>query len=145
MKSTQGICYNILDYSKGISSDNLEGLEKATYTIGSELTRKVKTEETEVESKLVIYANTTFFADSYQDASVKISMMKNAGNINLALNTFAELGEEEDLITVRKAINITEFQKTEAESRIVKLIIFGIPTLIIVIGIMIWNYRRKKR
>ena len=117
---TSSSCYNIADYSKGISNEALEGLEKSTYTIGSELTRTIKNEETQIESKLVIYANTTFFADSYQDANVKISMMKNAGNINLALNTFAELGEEEDLITARKAVNITEFHKTEAETGIMR-------------------------
>ena len=71
--------------------------------------------------------------------------MQNSGNINLILNTFAELGEEENLLTIRKAENILEFQNTETEDRVVKLIIFGIPVLIIIIGIVIWNYRRKKR
>ena len=71
--------------------------------------------------------------------------MSNPGNINLAINTFAELGEQEDLITVRKAANVTNFQNTESEDKIVKLLIFGIPVVIILIGIIIWNHRRKKR
>ena len=71
--------------------------------------------------------------------------MNSPGNINLVLNTFAELGEEQDLITVRKAANVTEFKNTESEDRVVKLIIFGLPVLVIILGIIIWNYRRKKR
>ena len=71
--------------------------------------------------------------------------MQYPGNINLSLNTFAELGEVEDLITIRKSANITTFQNTESEDRIVKLIIFGIPVLIILVGIIIWNLRRRKR
>ena len=138
-------CYNVPDYTKGITSTTLSSLEKSTYIIGSELTRTVKNEESSIESKLVVYANTSFFADSYQDANVQISTMNSPGNINLALNTFAELGEEEDLITVRKAANVTSFQNTESEDRTVKLIVFGTPVLLIGIGIIVWNYRRKKR
>ena len=143
--TTSASCYNIPDYTQGISNSVLEGLEKSTYIIGAEFTRTTKTEESTTESKLVIYANTTFFTNTYKDANVQMSIMKNPGNVNLILNTFAELAEEENLITVRKAANITEFHNTEAETRIVKLIIFGIPALIIVIGIMVWNHRKKKR
>ena len=142
--TTSSNCYNIEDYSQDINSA-LSKLDTSSYTIGSELTRKVKTGENEIESKLVIYANTTFFLDTYKDASLQIATMSNPGNINLIINTFAELGEQENLITVRKAANVMNFKNTEAEDRVVKLLIFGLPILIILIGIIIWNYRRKKR
>lgn len=137
-------CYNIPDYSKGITTAIFNDLEQSTWTIGSEITRTIESEE-KIESKLVIYAGTAFLLDKYQDGNVQISTMSNPGNINLALNTFAELGEEKDLITVRKAANVKDFKKTESQDRIVKLIIFGIPVVIIIIGINVWNYRRKKR
>ena len=143
--NTSSNCYNIEDYSKGLNTDTLDSLEKSMYTIGAEFTRNIKTEGDSKESKLILYANTTFFTDTFQDANIQIQTMRNPGNINLVLNTFAELGEEENLITVRKAANVTEFKNTESEARVVKLIIFGIPVLLIVIGIMIWNYRKKKR
>ena len=143
--TTSSSCYNVVDYSNGINSSVLSGLEKEQYTIGTELVRTVGSEENAVESKLVVYGNATFFLDTYQTGNVQISTMSNPGNINLVMNTFAELGEEENLITVRKATNVTEFKNTEAEDRTVKLLIFGIPVLIIVVGILVWNYRRKKR
>ena len=143
--STSSKCYNIEDYTKGITSATLKDLEQSTYTIGSELTRKIKSGENEIESKLVIFANDTFYMDKYQDANVQVATMSNAGNINLIMNTFAELGEEENLITVRKAANVTEFKNTESQARIVKLIIFGIPVVIIAMGVIIWNHRRHKR
>ena len=143
--TTSSSCYNIEDYSKGVTNATLKDLEQKTYTIGSELTRTMKNGEDEKESKLVIYSNIGFITDSYQDAQVQLPTMQNAGNVNLVLNTFAELGEEKDLITVRKAANVTNFQTTETQNRIVKLIIFGVPVIILLIGIVIWNYRRKKR
>ena len=143
--TTSSSCYNISDYTKGITNATLNGLDKSTYTIGSEFTRTIGSGEDKKESKLVIYANTTFFLDTYQDANVQVATMSNPGNINLAINTFAELGEQEDLITVRKAANVTNFKNTEAQDRVVKLLIFGIPVGIILVGIIIWNYRRKKR
>lgn len=138
-------CYNITDYSNGITSSVLNNLDKSTYVIGSELTRTVNNGEEEKESKLVVYGNGTFFFDSYRDGNVQISTMSNPGNINLIMNTFAELGDEENLITVRKSTNVKDFKKTEADDRIVKLIIFGIPVLIILFGIVVWNRRKSKR
>lgn len=142
---TSSDCYNIPDISKGVTNSTISSLEPSTYTIGSELTRTVKNGDDSVDSKLVIYANVGFFTDVYNDANVDISTMSNPGNVNLVLNTFAELGEEEDLITVRKAANVTEFKNTESEDRVVRLIIFGLPVLVIILGIIVWNYRRKKR
>ena len=138
-------CYFITDYTKGITSATLKELDQDTYTIGTEYTRIIGSGEEEKESKLVVYANSTFFVDTYQDGNVQIATMSNPGNINLALNTFAELADEEDLITVRKAANVTDFKTTESQARVVKLIIFGIPIFIILIGIVVWNHRRKKR
>jgi len=143
--TTSQNCYKVTDYSKGITSTVLAESEKGQYTIGAELIRTVGTEEDKKQSKLVIYANDSFFLDTYKDGNVQISAMSQAGNINLALNSFAKLGEQENLITVRKAANVTNFKKTEAEDRRVKLIIFGVPVLIIILGIAIWNYRRKRR
>ncbi len=143
--TTSSSCYNIENYQNGVTSKDIEGLETSTYTIGSELTRKVTNGENTIESKLVVYGNTTFFTDVYRNSLIQINVMENAGNANLILNTFAELAEEDNLLTIRKATNVLSFQNTESEDRIVKVIIFGIPVLIILVGIIVWNYRRKKR
>ena len=138
--TTSSSCYNVVDYDKGITEETISDLEKGQYTIGSELTRTIGADDSKIESKLVIYANTSFFLDSYKDGYIQLNAIN-----NLSLNTFAELGEKEDLITIRKATNSKEFKNSELEARVVKLIIFGVPVLIIVLGIIIWNYRRKKR
>lgn len=143
--TTSSSCYNIVDYTKGINEKTLSELEKDKYTIASELTRTIGTGEEKKESKLIVYANTTFYTDTFSDANVQLQIMSNAGNINLALNSFAELAKEENLLTIRKSANITDFKTSESDNRIVKLIIFGIPVIIIIVGISIWNYRKKKR
>lgn len=143
--TTSSKCYFITDYTRGISDELLKNLETNTYTIGSEYTKTIGDGENEKTSKLVLYANTSFFVDNFQDGNVQLATMSNPGNINLALNTFAELADEQDLIAIRKAENVTNFSTTEAQNKRVKLIIFGIPVVIIVVGLIVWKHRRNKR
>ena len=61
---TSSNCYNIPDITNGVTDETIKSLEQSTYTIGSELTRTIKDGDTSKESKLVIYANNSFFLDS---------------------------------------------------------------------------------
>ncbi len=137
--STSSKCYNITDYSNGITESSFDGLEPNTFTVATELTRTLTNGENEVESKLVIYGNDSFITDQM------LYNFGGLGNFDLITNTFAELAGEEDLITVKKVTNNTIFQKTETQDRITKLIIFGVPVILILSGIIIWTYRKRKR
>ncbi|MCI8308733.1 MAG: hypothetical protein HFJ45_00625 [Clostridia bacterium] len=147
--TTSDKCYNITDLNGQLKTDGLEAKE---YIIGSELTRTVTTpaddtnaETTSVSSKLLVFGNAGFMADYFTIGQMQLSPIQYPGNANFALNAFAELAEQEDLITVRKSSNVTNFESTTQEDRIVKTIIFGIPVIIILAGIIIWNIRRRKR
>ena len=148
--TTSEKCYNITDLNSALTSESLKSLDASQYVIGTELTRKTtklneEGNEEKTESKLIIYANTTFYADYYQLGSIQLQPITFFGNVNLALNSFAELAEQDNLITIRKSTNVTTFQSTTQEDRVVKFIIFGIPVLIILAGIIVWNFRRRKR
>jgi ABC-2 type transport system permease protein len=146
--TTSTKCYNLPDFN----TTSTDGLEQDQYTIGSEVTRTVAStdedgeETSSITSKLIIFSNSNFFVDALQIyGNVIYPLYDFSGNRNIIMNSFAELAEQENLITVRKYLNYTTFQTTAAQDRIVNVIIFGVPVLIIVVGIVIWNIRRRKR
>lgn len=142
-------CYNITDLNS--SEFDLSKLDKKQYTIGAEFTRTVTTkneegkEESSITSKLVAYANNSFLTDYYSFDQLTLTPIGYYGNFELAQNSFAHLAEQENLITARKQNNSSTFQVSSKQDRIVKLVIFGIPVIIIVFGIIVWTIRKRKR
>jgi len=94
---------------------------------------------------MLVFGNGGFIADSFTIAGMQLSPISYTGNANFALNAFASLAEQEDLITVRKPVKVTNFESTVEQDRMVKIIIFGMPIVIIFAGIVVWNIRRRKR
>lgn len=66
-------------------------------------------------------------------------------NKDYILNTIAELTEREDTISIRKDTGLITYTATEAQDRIIKIAITVFPMLIIIIGIVIWIVRRRKK
>lgn len=148
--TTSTKCYNITNLNSSFTQEALNQLEASQYVIGSEITRTLTStnengEETKNESKLIVYGNTSFYADFYKTGNMQMQPIASMGNASLALNSFAELTEQQNLITVKKSANVTKFESTAAEDRVVKVIIFGVPVLIILAGIIVWNIRKRKR
>ena len=61
------------------------------------------------------------------------------------LNTVAYLSNREDSIRIRKDLGVVTYTATELQDQIVKVIIFGVPILIIIIGIAVTIIRKRKR
>ena len=55
------------------------------------------------------------------------------------------LTERQDTITIRKSNDEEKYTVTDAEDAVIKTIIFIIPVLIIGIGIVVWQVRRRKK
>ena len=66
-------------------------------------------------------------------------------NKDLVLNSIAYLSDREEDITVRKSIGTVTYTATEQEHRIILAIITAVPVLIIIIGIIVWIVRRRKK
>ncbi len=97
-------------------------------------------------SKLVIFANNFFATDSL--VSVGNSQVQAIGfynNMDLSMNAVQYIAEIEDPITIRKIITTTYYTATEAQDRVVRTIIFAVPIIIIIFGIVIWQLRRRKK
>lgn len=103
-------------------------------------------ENEQKKSKILVIGNGMFISDtvvSVISQSYPISFIGN--NKDFMMNSIAYLTDRTDTLTIRKEMNTSTYAPTEQQDTIVKLIIFGVPILIIVIGIVVWNIRKKKR
>ena len=66
-------------------------------------------------------------------------------NEDLAMNSIAYLTDRENMITIRKDTEITTYTVTEQQNSIILAVIFTIPAVIVVIGIIVWQVRRRKK
>lgn len=106
-------------------------------------TKKVNDEKT---SKLVIYSNEMFAMDMpVQINGYKMSTVGLYNNKDMILNSIAYLNEKENNITIRKNYDVVSYTPTEQQHRIIMAIIFILPFVIIIAGIIIWQVRRRKK
>lgn len=111
--------------------------------LGALMQKKIDDEKT---SELIIYSNNLFIADyplTIQYQQISAATLYN--NIDLGLNSVAYLADREDAITIRKAITAVPYTATKQQDTIVKIIIFGVPVIIILAGIVVWQIRRRKK
>ena len=119
---------------KNTSSKPTEGEEVKSYVVGALATKTIEnSEQNNVTSQLVIYANNTFATDSpitiNQQAANAIYFYNNQ---DLILNSISYLTERTDSIAIRKTHSTVTYAPTESEDLMVKLVIFTFPLIIIV-------------
>lgn len=119
--------------------------------IASLVTKKIVTtnengEEQTKESKLVIAASGNFVSD-YQISALSSNYPLSylGSNKDFVINAMSYLGDKENTITIRKDMANSTYTPTDVENRVVLTIIFAIPLIIILIGIIVWSYRQKRK
>ena len=98
-----------------------------------------------VESKLVIYGENYFTSDYQLSQNSQYAAIQLAYNKDLVLNSIAYLTDREEDITARKDTGTVTYTATEQQDTIIRTIIFTVPALIIIAGIIIWQIRRRKK
>lgn len=123
--------------------------EVGSNVLGAILDKTVKdaTENEEaVVSSLVIYANNYFVSDAPvilgQQSIPAIYFYENSG---LALNTISYTAKASEGLVIRKNIENTYYTATQAQDTIIRVIVYGVPVLIIILGIVVWQVRRRKK
>lgn len=133
---------NYTNSSNGIAK--ADGDKEGEFVLGETLTKKIDDNKSAV---LVAYSN-AFFATNYQfvlgNSYVQLIDLRN--NKDLLLNSVAYLNNREDSIRIRKDTGVVSFNTATAkESGIVRTIIFVVPILIIVAGIIVSIRRKMKK
>ena len=124
--------------------------ETGTFVVGAEMTKTIKeaneeTGESEITSKLVIYGENYFTSDYQLSQNSQYGAIQLAYNKDLVLNSIAYLVDREEDITARKDTGTVTYTATEQQDTIIRTIIFTVPALIIIVGIIVWQVRRRKK
>ena len=101
-----------------------------------------------IESKLVISANGRFMTDYVvSELSNQYPISYLGSNKDFGINTISYLADKENGLTIRKDMAGTSyaFTATAEQNRIVLVVIFSVPIIIILVGIVIWRQRKKRK
>lgn len=131
--------YSIESYSK-TSSDE----DAVNATVGALLKKKIDDDTT---SELIVYSNNVFITNlqiaiSQQYYSYALDFYNNE---DLAINSIAYLTGRDNMITIRKDVESSTYTVTESQNRTILSIIFTIPAIIVITGIVVWQIRRRKK
>ena len=112
--------------------------------VGAILTKQVDGDN---NSKLLVFSNNVFATNAPIQINTQYYMyaIDLYNNQDAILNSFSYLTEREDTITIRKDIEIVDYAVTESQHQIILTIIFGLPIFIIIVGIIVWQVRRRKK
>ena len=124
--------------------------EKGSFVVGAEFKKTIKEEDEEnntpaVMSKMIVYGENYFISDYQLSQNSQYGAIQLAYNKDLMLNSIAYLVDREEDITVRKGTGTVKYTATELENRIILAIITAVPILIILIGIVVWISRKRKK
>ena len=136
---------NLQNSSATASQD--EKVESSVVAAVLEKTIEESSEEKEAKkSKFVVFANNLFATDrAVYVGNSQVAAIGFYENKDLIINAVQNTAEIKDTMTIRKTIKQTSYTATETQDRIIKMIIFSIPVVIILIGVVVWQLRRRKR
>lgn len=103
-------------------------------------------EEETVEAKLIVSASGSFASDyivSELTSNYPISYL--GSNKDFIINAFSYLGEKGNTLSIRKDMANSTYMPTQKQNAIVMSIIVGVPIIIILVGIVITAYRKKRK
>ena len=127
-----------------------DGEETGTFVVGAEMVKTIQETDEEagteaIESKLVIYGENYFISDYQLSQNSQYGAIQLAYNKDLVLNSIAYLTDREEDITARKDTGTVTYTATQEQDTIIRAIIFTVPALIIIVGIIVWQVRRRKK
>ena len=126
------------------TASKTDGDEEGSVTVGALLTKTIDDDTT---SKLIVYSNNMFITNMQFSINDQYYLyaFEFYNNEDLALNSVAYLTERDDTIMIRKNTETTTYTVTEQQQYIILTIIFAVPALIIIIGLIVWQVRRRKK
>lgn len=127
-----------------ITESKQENEEQGPFTIGAMLEKTISNEEEQVKSNMIIYSENLFISDYSLTSTSSYPVIMYSGNKDLVIDTISYLVDREVDIAVRKDTNTINYTATVEQNSLIQTIIFGVPVIIIVVGIIIWQIRRRK-
>ena len=127
------------------ASKTNEDEDASNAIVAALVTRKL---EDEKEAKMIVFSNAVFATNQqmYLNENYIISLNQLQNNTDAVINSLSYLTEREDTITIRKnPDSISYYTVTQGQHNVIMAIIFGVPAVIIIIGIVVWQIRRRRK
>ena len=121
-----------------------EHSEEGSFIVGADVTKKISDD---ISSELVIYSSEVSAMDLQIPVSSQYYMyaVDLYNNKDIILNSISHLTERNNTITIRKDDDSETYTVTAQQDSIIKMIIFIIPVIIIIFGIIIWIARKRRK
>lgn len=131
---------------EAITTANMGQHEIASLAQKTVKVKDAEGKEVDAVSKLVVSATGTFMSDYFiQQLSETQPLISFGSNKDFVLNSMSYLADRENFLTIRKDMATSTYAPTQTQNRIVLIVIFVVPLLIIVTGIVIWKYRKMRK
>lgn len=124
------------------SESKTEKDKEGEFTVGAMLTKTIKDD---VKSVLVIYGDNYFVSDTTVTENSQTPILLAYDNKDLIISSISYLTEREDNVTIRKTTDTVTYTATKTQDIIITAVIFTVPCLIIIAGIVVWQVRRRKK
>lgn len=116
--------------------------EEGSFIVGAHVIKQISEGKL---SQLMIYSDETFASTAQLVLGYQaINAVYMYNNEDIVLNSVSYLTERDDTITIRKTDEVENYTVTDQEDVIIKTIIFVVPVLVIIIGIGVTIYRKRK-
>lgn len=131
--------FNIQSYTR-TEQDSEEG----SFIVGADVTKKITDD---ISSELIIYSSEV----SATNMEVPISnryykyAVELYNNKDIILNSISHLTERTNTITIRKDDDSETYTVTAQQDSIIKMIIFIVPVVIIILGVIVWIIRKRRK
>lgn len=140
--SSEAFYRSDLTISSTSKTDKDESAENAV--VGALLTKTIDDNTT---SKLIVYSNNMFITNVQISVNSQYYLyaLDFYNNEDLALNSISYLTGRDDTITIRKNTETSTYTVTEQQQNIILAIIFTVPVVIVIAGLIVWQVRRRKK
>lgn len=150
-----GVSYNVLaqtsdsaflrthlELSSSVKTN--QDTEAGNSIIGAIVTRNL---EDGKEAQMIVYSNAVFATNQPINMNNTYSTYANmiCNNDDVAINSISYLTQRTDTITIRKDTDSVSYTVTESQHNIIMAIIFIVPLAIILLGIIVWQMRKRKK
>ena len=131
--------FDIQSYSR-TEQDSEEG----SFIVGADVTKKISDD---ISSELVIYSSEVSAMDLQIPVSSQYYMyaVDLYNNKDIILNSISHLTERTNTITIRKDDDSETYTVTAQQDSIIKMIIFIVPVVIIILGVIVWIIRKRRK
>ncbi len=131
------------DFSiSSMSKTNLDS-DAGNSIIGAFITR---TTEDLKQSQMIVYSNSTFATNQEINMNGSYGYISRLfNNDDVVINSISYLTQRTDTITIRKDTESVTYMVNQTQHNIIVAIIFSVPALIIILGIIVWQVRRRKK